>query len=306
MTKPVICIGGALVDELFYAADKMVLHTTNHMTVKKIVGGVGYNIAHQLSLLNIPVQLITVLGEDPDGKWIKNICAEAGINIIASVTTKNETAKYTGILNADGSLFTALLSNSSFSLITPYHLEQQRSLLSTAAYLLADGNISADAINWLIDFSNCSGIPLIIEPVSVPHAKKIGTCNLKGVYLITPNEDELPALCNATTTEEQINELLERGVENIWLHSGIKGSAIYNAKGKTRLHATKIDVVDCTGAGDGSLSAFIMSKYIGKNDLESLKAAHTLSAEILQVNGAIANHIDQKKLLQLIPKYYSE
>jgi len=62
--------------------------------------------------------------------------------------------------------------------------------------------------------------------------------------------------------------------------------------------------VDCTGAGDGSLSGFILGKYLGKNELDCLKLAHTLSAEILQVNGAIATHLTQEKLLQQVEKYY--
>jgi pseudouridine kinase len=37
-----------------------------------------------------------------------------------------------------------------------------------------------------------------------------------------------------------------------------------------------------------------------------MKLAHTLSAEILQVNGAIATHLTQQKLLQLVTKYYPD
>jgi pseudouridine kinase len=37
-----------------------------------------------------------------------------------------------------------------------------------------------------------------------------------------------------------------------------------------------------------------------------MKLAHTLSAEILQVNGAIATHLTQQSLLNLVPKYYPE
>jgi pseudouridine kinase len=35
-----------------------------------------------------------------------------------------------------------------------------------------------------------------------------------------------------------------------------------------------------------------------------MKIAHTLSAEILQVNGAIVTHLDQQKLLERVNKYY--
>jgi len=45
---------------------------------------------------------------------------------------------------------------------------------------------------------------------------------------------------------------------------------------------------------------------LGKEEVDCLKLAHTLSAEILQVNGAIATHLNQEKLLTLVSKYYPD
>jgi pseudouridine kinase len=306
MSSPVICIGAALVDELFHAKAEMLLATTNNATVTKTAGGVSRNIAHQLALLGVPVHLISVFGNDSDGNWLKQVCTYAGVQLDASITKEGLSGKYTGILNADGSLFSAFLTNAAVHLITPGHLQQHTDLLKTASYLLADANITVDTAEWLLAFSNQTNIPLIIEPVSVPPAKKLKGLNLKGLHLITPNEDELPVLCseNAFFTQQQVEELLQNGVEKIWLHNGKHGSALYAKEKSITLHACNIEVADCTGAGDGSLSGYILGKHLGKDDLDCLKIAHTLSAEILQVNGAIATHLTQQKLLQLVTKYY--
>ncbi|CAN5583199.1 winged helix-turn-helix transcriptional regulator [soil metagenome] len=308
MPKPVICIGAALIDELYHAHSKMMLHTTNEVTVTHSAGGVSRNIAHQLSLLGVPVQLLSVFGNDANGNWLKNTCLEAGFLLDASITSPAATGKYTAIISEDGSMFTALLTNAALHLITPEHLIEQEALLRTASYILVDANVSISSITWLIEFTNTHNIRMILEPVSVPPAKRIASINFNGLYLITPNEDELPALCNteATNTEAQIKELLDRGIQNIWLHRGIAGSALYNKTETLLLHAPKTEVLDCTGAGDGSVSGFIFSKYHGKDNLNSLRTAHTLSAEILQVDGAIATHLNQGKLLQLVSKYYHE
>jgi len=308
MPNPVICIGAALVDDLFHATDPMLMHTTNEVTVTRSAGGVSRNIAHQLSLINIPVQLISVFGNDADGEWLKKICADAGILLDSSITAAVPTGKYTAIINHDGSMFTALLTNAALYLITPDYLQAHEALLKTANYILVDANLSVSTINWLVQFTNQHAIRLIIEPGSVPPAKKIAVANFDGLYLITPNEDELPVLCSeeATTTEEQIKELLGRGVQNILLHKGKAGSALYKKNETLQLSAPEANVLDCTGAGDGSVSGFIFSKYNGNDNLNSLRTAHTVSAEILQVNGAIATHLTQDKLLQLVSKYYSE
>ena len=308
MPNPVICIGAALVDDLFHATGEMLLHTTNEVTVTRSAGGVSRNIAHQLSLLNVPVQLITVFGNDADGNWLKQICRDAGIGLDSSITTAMPTGKYTALINPDGSMFTALLTNAALHLITPEYLQTHEVLLSKASYILVDANISVDTINWLIEFTNQHSIRLVIEPVSVPPAKKIAIVNFNGLYMITPNEDELPVLCSdeAITTEDQIKELLGKGIQNIWLHKGKAGSALYKKTETLQLSAPDAEVLDCTGAGDGSVAGFIFSKFHGNDNLNSLRTAHTLSAEILQVNGAIATHLTEEKLLQLVSKYYSE
>ena len=303
-----ICIGAAFVDELFHATGEMMIATTNDAVVTRTAGGVGRNIAHQLALLDVPVQLISVFGNDSEGDWLKNICTTAGVGLDASITQDGFSGKYTGILKSDGSLFLAFLTNPANYLITPGHLEENRQLLSTACFILADTNVNLITIEWLLTFSNQTGIPLIIEPVSIPPARKLKQANLNGLFLITPNEDELPVICSDTarTEEQQIGELLNRGVRNVWLHNGKHGSALYSKKQQILLDAPFIDVLDSTGAGDGSLAGYILGKYLGREDIDCLKLAHTLSAEILQLNGAIATHLDQQKLLTFVSKYYPE
>jgi pseudouridine kinase len=306
MPKPVICIGAAFVDELFHMQEEMIMGSTVPASVSKTAGGVSRNIAHQLALLGVNVQLISVFGNDSDGDWLKQTCTNANVKLDASITKEGLSGKYTAILNLDASLFTGFLTNAATNLITPQHLEKHKALLQTASYLLADANVSVDAGEWLLAFTNETGIPLILEPVSVPPARKFKDVNLSGLHLITPNEDELPVLCSekALFTQHQIEELINKGVENVWLHNGKLGSAIYNKERSITLHAPEIEIVDCTGAGDGSLSGFILGKTLGKEDVDCLKLAHTLSAEILQVNGAIATHLNQEKLLSLVSKYY--
>lgn len=304
--KPVVCIGAALVDELFHLSESLLPATTNDATVTKTAGGVARNIAHQLALLDVPVELISVFGEDSDGDWLRFVCAQAGVGLSGSITKKGLSGKYTGIISEDGALFTAFLTNAANHLITPEHLHSQRDLLVNASFILADANVSVESMDWLLAFSLETGIPFIIEPVSVPPARKLHNRNLKGLYLITPNEDELPALCNsgAATMEEQIQELLKRGVHKIWLHRGAEGSTLFTKAGSLHLNAPEIEVLDCTGAGDGSVTGYLLGKYLMKRDAECLKMAHTLSAEILQVQGAIATHLSQEKIVSLIPSYY--
>lgn len=306
MPGPVICIGAALIDELLLANEDILLSTTTPATLTKSAGGVARNIAHQLALLGVPVQLVSVFGDDDAGDWLKKYCLNAGISLDAALTINGPTGKYTGIIKQDGSLFAAFLSNSAIHFITPEFLESQRELLSSASFLLADANISKDSIEWLLSFSRESGIPFIIEPVSVAPARKLASIDLNGLYLITPNEDELPAISmeHETQSDHPVDTLLRRGVSQVWVHNGAKGSTIFSSDKSMSLHARPINVVDCTGAGDSALSGFILGKYLGKKNDECLKIAHTLASEILQVHGAIDAQMNRDRLLTLVPKYF--
>lgn len=308
MSKTVFCIGAAFVDELFHTREEILKATTNEATVSKTPGGVARNIAHQLASLNVEVELMTVFGNDGDGDWLKSQCQQAGIRIGSSLTVEGPSGRYSGILNPDGSLFTAFLTHSPVEYITPEYLENQREHLATAGFILSCANVLPASLTWLLNFSKRHGIPFIIEPVSVPPARRIAELELDGLWMITPNEDELPVLGNekGMTTHQQIHSLLNRGVEYVWLHQGAKGSTIYSRKKEVKLHACPIEVVDCTGAGDASVAGFLLGKQLGKDDHECLRIAHTLSAEILQVEGANIPGFNRKKLLDRVNHYYPD
>src|SRR5678816_697558 len=98
MPKPVICIGAALIDELFHMNEEMIMGSSVPASVTKTVGGVSRNIAHQLALLGVDIQLISVFGNDSDGDWLKQSCINAGVKIDASITKKGLSGKYTCLL----------------------------------------------------------------------------------------------------------------------------------------------------------------------------------------------------------------
>ncbi|MBM3442263.1 MAG: hypothetical protein FJX89_06115 [Bacteroidetes bacterium] len=306
MLKPVVCIGAAFVDELFHTQEPILPATTNPARVSRTPGGVARNIAHQLAQLDVPVQLIAAFGNDADGRWLRQQCLDAGIRLDGSLTVEAPTGRYTGILGPDGSLFTAFLTHSPVHHISPEHLAAHSALLSSASYVLGCANLLPASLSWLLNFSRRNDIHFVIEPVSVPPARRLAELDLEGLYLVTPNEDELPALCRkvAASTRAQVEELLGRGIRQIWLHSGAKGSVLYSREGEVELPASHIQVRDCTGAGDGSVAGYLLGKTLGLSDAEALRIAHTLSAEILQVEGANVPEMTRDSLLALTSYYY--
>jgi pseudouridine kinase len=76
----VVVIGGANID-LRGSPKGVVLerHTSNPGRINVGLGGVGRNIAHNLALLNVPVTLLSAVGDDGEGIRILEETGKAGV-----------------------------------------------------------------------------------------------------------------------------------------------------------------------------------------------------------------------------------
>ena len=306
MKKSIFCIGSALIDELYFCHENIIPETSNPATLQKNVGGVISNISQHLALFDYDINYLTVIGNDIEGNWIEDEFIKKGININHSLKVNDPTGRYVSILNMDGSLFTAACVDICPKYCTPDFLETKRETIHAAELIITDTNIEIESLQWLIDLSNKQNIPLIIEPVSVVKARKISKLNMNAVFMVTPNEDELPSLCieHHTNEKDSIKELLDRGIKFIWVRKGDKGSTIYSKEHTIELHAPKIKIIDSTGAGDAALAGWICGFLEKENPNDCLKLGHTLALEVLQIKGAVKNNINKNILFETVKKYY--
>ena len=305
MNHQVVCIGAMLVDELFYCQQNVVAGTSNPASVTRSPGGVMRNIVHHLVLLGIPVEFITVAGNDADGEWLMKNCRETGISMSNTLIAECNTGKYAALLNPDGSLFAAAAVNPSEEFLTIPLLQSKKEILNKTTMIVADTNLGTNVLEWLIEYCKTSNKLLIIEPVSVAKANKLSDINLNGLYMVTPNEDELLSLSTQCHKKDDIClELFDKGVEYVWLRKGAKGSEIISANSSQHLAAPKVKVSDITGAGDAALAAWIAAYTLKMTPKQCMLAAHTMAASVLQVKGAIDKSINQKKLIESIKFFY--
>ena len=304
----VICIGSALIDELYFCNENVIAGTSNPANLSRNIGGVLTNVAFHLAYLDVDIEYITVLGNDVEGQWVKDELNKAGIKIENIALVNDSTGKYVSFLNADGSLHAAACVDVCEKYLNPSFLEGKVETLLTGDIIITDTNISIESIKWLIDFSTIHHKTLIIEPVSVAKSRKLAALDIQNVFMITPNEDELFSICQNTKEKESdmIKTLLSRGVQNIWLRKGASGSIKYNNEKEISLAAVKIEIIDSTGAGDAALAGWIVGYVNNYNELECLQLGHTLAFEVLQIKGAVNHHIKFSSLLESRNKYYKD
>jgi len=303
-----LCIGATLVDELYFCEQNCIPNTSNPAVKTTSIGGVISNIAQHLGLLNLQPSLITALGTDADGVYIAKSLQQKGIALQETIVADDSTGKYVSILNPDGNLVVAVCQDISCKYLTPAFLATKTDFIKGFHLLIVDANIPTASIQWLIDFAKQHQQKIIIEPVSVAKASKLASLNLEGVFMITPNEDELRAMAGIETDNEfkLVESFFSRGVQQVWIRKGQEGSVIYTPHQSFALDVPKISISDSTGAGDAALAGWVFGYMNQEDELTCLQLAHALALEVLQIKGAVVQSINSENLYQIKNMYYNE
>jgi len=308
MSKSVLCIGATLVDELYFCENAIVAHSSNPAQKSTSIGGVISNIVQHLALLEVKVSLITALGNDAEASFISKSFEELGIESSESIIVDDATGKYVSILNSDGNLYVSACQDISYKYISIPYLETKIDFISQFDLIIIDANLASETIQWIINFAKTHRKTLIIEPVSVTKASKLTSLDLDGVYMITPNEDELVSIANinSDTEQELIQCLNRRGVANIWLRKGDKGSVIHQENHSIPLAVPTIQIIDSTGAGDAALAGWIFGYVTNESELACLQLGHSLALEILKIKGSVNFKINKEYLHKIKNTYYND
>lgn len=307
MSKSVLCIGATLVDELYFCEDTIVPNSSNPAQKATSIGGVISNIVQHLALLDVKVSLITALGLDSDAAFITASFQKMGITLNDSIIVDDTTGKYVSILNPDGSLNVAVCQDISFKYITIPFLESKVEVMRHFDLIIIDANLATDTIQWIINFAKTNHKTLIIEPVSVSKASRLATLNLQGVYMITPNEEELLVMNSIEAKEDNhIKVLHQRGVAKIWLRKGNQGSGIHEGNRATSLSVPQIQILDSTGAGDAALAGWVFGYVNNQEEMVCLQLGHALAFEILKIKGSVDFTLNKEKLYTIKNIYYHE
>ncbi len=262
----VVVVGGANVDVKARTANALVTGTSNPGTVVRTPGGVGRNVAENLARLGSRVALVSTVGSDPDGDWLLEETAAAGVDV-SPVLRGGRTGRYVAVLDADGELVVGVSDMVATDALGPEVLDH--GLLRSADLVVVDGNLPATTVDAVLAL----GVRVVIDPVSVAKAQRISPLlsGIRPVYAITPNEDELAALGS-------VEQLHARGVEVVWVRRGAAGSRLSTADGVVELKAPAATPVDVTGAGDAMLAAFCHRLMAGASLADAAAYGHEAAA----------------------------
>ena len=287
-------------DITFRCEAEPILHTSNPSVMERSPGGVVRNIAHHLALLGIPVELLTVIGDDYEGKWLKQQCEAAGIGLQHTWQTQVRTGTFASITSPAGDLTIGAVTSETDVLLNADFIDERAEVIRKAALVVADCNLSTDTLRHLIGVCNGAGVPLIVETVSIPKAQRLKAALPGQLFLVKPNREELAVFEEGShvTPEEKIAHLHEQGFRHVWLSRGAEGSLFSDGVRIAALSAPKVQVRDVNGAGDASLAGWIYAWLQGQDAHACVRYGHAAAACLLEVNGAVRSDLSPALLEQ--------
>ena len=269
-----VVVGGVNVDIGGKPFAPPVAADSNPGTVSVSLGGVGRNIAHNLSLMGTDVRLLTAYGDDIHGHRVAASCSELGIDLShARRISGGTTSTYLYLMDEQGEMVLAVSDMEICKKITPTYLSAHLGLLQNAQVIICDANIPEESLIYLAE--NCA-VPLFCDPVSTVKAEKLRPI-LHKIHTLKPNrlEAELLSGVKIETTEDvakAADALLALGVHRVFISMGADG--VYAAMDSQRILLPNLpgNAVNTTGCGDAFMAALAWA-YLEGMDLKETALA---------------------------------
>lgn len=294
-----VVVGGVNVDIGGRSFNALVGEDSNPGEVMTSLGGVGRNIAHNMSLMGLDVRLLSAYGDDLNGERVAASCSELGIDLSNALRVPGaSTSTYLYITDPDGEMALAVSDMEVCKKITPEYLSKNLALLQNAQVVVADANIPQESLEFLAD--NLF-VPLFVDPVSTVKAEKVRKI-LPKIHTLKPNKIEAELLSgvkieNEEDAEKAAKALIEKGVRRVFISMGSKGVFAATAKESLWHGIFPGKMVNTTGCGDAFMGALVWAYLEGMN-LEDTAAAGLAAGSIAMESNETINPLMCEEILR--------
>lgn len=294
-TPEVICVGAALVDIPLCPVSKAVFQTASYPVeqIRMTVGGDALNEAAILSRLGHRAGLLSMVGQDPAGKFILDFCQK---NQIAwegvAVDSQVDTSINIGLVTEDGERTFITNRNGSLWKLEGRHI--QTAFLSGAKLLSLGSFFNAPRLDQaallpIFYKAKEQGILIcadMIHPRLGETLMDIETA-LSLVDYFFPNYEEARLLTGKDTLPEIAQVFLNTGLGHVLIKTGRQGCYFQDRQETFILPAYPgIQAIDTIGAGDNFAAGFLSGLLEGRSHWECALLGNAVASISVQHPGA--------------------
>lgn len=262
----VTVVGGCNLDLQGISEKELKFYDSTPGRLTKSSGGVGRNIAENIARLDLPVRLLSALGMDEEGEFIRLYTEEVGVEMKDLIySSKNPTSVYLSVLDEKGEMVVAINQMGILKEVDREYLQKKEELIKQASVIVIDANLEEGALEYLCKTHQDKKI--FADPVSTTKCKKLKS-SLKYLYAIKPNLLEMESLVGRKLEGMQdykaaITEILDLGVKEIYLTLGKDGVLVADKNHLIHARGEVTSLLSVTGAGDAFLAAAVYSTLQG-------------------------------------------
>lgn len=291
--KRAIVIGGVNMDIGGSPVNKLIMRDSNPGIITARPGGVGRNIAHDMSLLGLEVSLIAAIGDDVYGHGILTSCAELGLDLsLARVLPDMRTSTYLYVTDETGDMELAISDMEIVKCITPDYVARHIEAVNSFDAVVLDANLEAETIEYVA--AHCTA-PIYADPVSTAKALRFLPV-LDKLTALKPNIYEAERLTGEIDPERAARKLVEHGVKRVFISLGEEGILAADENELLKLPREYVTVVNTTGAGDAATAAIVWAGLNGLSLYDSARAAVKAGAITATCEGANNPELSADKL----------
>lgn len=259
----ILVIGAASIDTVGRATQPIQSGTSTPGAMRVSVGGVGRNVAENLSRLGESVILLSAVGDDDSGRRILNQAVTCELDVTRVLVDPDQrTAAYLAVLDQEGGLVMSIDDMGiNSALITPSFIYRQRALFRDARMVVLDASLAPATLDTVFRLVDKYDTPVCADPTTAPLAHRM-CAHLSKLTMITPNAAEAQALCDVPVLDREsaltaAQRLVSCGVQIAIVTLGATGLVYATSQESGHIPAIECEIVDLTGAGDALTAAVV-------------------------------------------------
>lgn len=282
--KKVIVVGSISIDNTIFTSSLPGAGTTvsanSYMTN---IGGKGANQACACHFLGGDVVFIGSIGKDNNGNTVKEFLKAQGLKCHLKESNEPTGVAFIMLEETSGENRILIVQGSNKDLHKE-DIDKYDDLFNEGDILLTQFENNPEVVQYIVKKAHEKKMTVIVNPAPV---NKFDENYYQYVDFLIPNEHEIEQLTGIIDRNKACHYLLDKGVKNVVVTLGDKGSMLVNKDGVTNVAPHKVVAVDTTAAGDSFLGAFSYKLSTGAPVIEALNFASLASSFTVTKKGAI-------------------
>ncbi len=283
MNPRLLCVGLTTLDVLARPIDALPEHEGTRLVdeIEAIPAGTAGGTALVAAKLGVPTALLTALGDDRPGRFLRMIYAEAGVDL-SLVATRSDRRTSTTVLAIDSAgrrpNFHAL-GASTFTQVSDAALIAARGVRFVHYGGVGGPQLDGGAGAALLAAAKEAGAMVTCDVISPgPRVREELARLLPHVDWFMPSLPEALSIAGASDAEGAAKAFLALGARGCVFKDGARGSLLLAGGERARIPAFAVAVRDTTSCGDSYCAGFLAALDRGFDPREACRFATATAA----------------------------